>query len=564
MYKWYGAWHTPTCCSFTHNGVITLRAAAFRVRLVAIIAATLGVLLAVPSGHAAGSEPDTAGIEQPGTPCPTPDPSMPKRQLRAVWIASVVNIDWPSRPGLSVEQQQAEYRAWLDDAQHRRLNTVIVQVRPTADAFWPSTLEPWSEWLTGVQGRDPGYDPLEFLVREAHARNLEFHAWFNPYRVAMHADPSRLAPSHPARLHPDWIVPYGGRLYYNPGIPSVRDHVENAIMDAVTRYDIDGVHFDDYFYPYPVAGQQFDDEATYQQYGAGLFPNKADWRRDNTNRLIQELDQRIHAAKPWVKFGVSPFAVWRNRATDPEGSDTTAGVQTYDDLYADTRRWVREEWIDYLVPQVYWNIGFPPADYARLVPWWSAEVASTDVQLFIGQATYKVGTSTQSPAWFDPQEMPRHLTFNRAYPQVLGDVYFSAKDVRANRLGHMDLLVAQHYQRPALVPVASPSPGAGQPPHHPVITGVDRGADGVTVRWANTAGAAATEFAVYRFDGAVAVRACDLADASHLLAAVRGSGELMQSFTDGTAQQGQRYTYVLTALDRLHDESTPSPERVVH
>ncbi|MGH3994871.1 MAG: glycoside hydrolase family 10 protein, partial [Pseudonocardiaceae bacterium] len=354
-------------------------------------------------------------------------------------------------------------RGWLDDAQHRRLNTVIVQVRPTADAFWPSNFEPWSEWITGVQGQDPGYDPLQFAIDEAHARNLEFHAWFNPYRVAMHADPSRLHPSHPGRLHPEWIVSYGGRLYYNPGIPEVRAHVENAIMDAVQRYDIDGVHFDDYFYPYPVAGQQFNDEATYQQYGAG-FANKADWRRDNTNRLIQELDQRIHAAKPWVKFGVSPFAVWRNIATDPEGSDTRAGVQTYDDLYADTRHWVRQQWIDYLVPQVYWNIGFTPADYAVLVPWWSDEVDGTDVQLFIGQATYKVGTSTQDPAWFDPQEMPRHLTFNRAYPQVLGDVYFSAKDVRANRLSHMDLLVAQHYQRPALVPVASPSGNSGQAP----------------------------------------------------------------------------------------------------
>jgi len=539
-----------------------------RVRLVAIIAATLGVLLAVPSGYAAGLDPATAdteaGVElDQSLPCQTPDPFMPKRQLRAEWIASVVNIDWPSRPGLPVAQQQAEYRAWLDDAQRRKLNTVIVQVRPTADAFWPSNFEPWSEWITGVPGQDPGYDPLAFAVAEAHARNLEFHAWFNPYRVAMHADPSRLAPNHPARQHPDWILAYGGKLYYNPGIPEVRQHVENAIMDAVERYDIDGVHFDDYFYPYPVAGQVFGDEATYQQYGADRFPVKADWRRDNTNLLMQELDQRIHAAKPWVKFGVSPFAVWRNRGTDPEGSDTTAGVQTYDDLYADTRHWVRQEWIDYLVPQVYWNIGFAPADYAKIVPWWSNEIDGTDVQLFIGQATYKVGTSTQAPQWFDPQEMPRHLTFNQAYPQVLGDVYFSAKDVRANRLQHMDLLVAQHYQRPALVPVASPSAGAGQAPHHPVIVHADRGAGGVTLRWVDTAGSRSTEFAVYRFDGAVSVRDCHLADASHLLAAVRGTGDRLQSFTDTTAVSGQRYTYVVTALDRLHYESDPSPERVV-
>jgi uncharacterized lipoprotein YddW (UPF0748 family) len=541
-----------------------LRTRAFRV--LTTIAATLGVLLAVPPAQATDLRPDEATSDHTA-PCPAPDPNFPKHQLRAVWIASVVNIDWPSRPGLTVEQQRAEYLGWLDDAQRRRLNTVIVQVRPTADAFWPSAVEPWSEWLTGVQGQDPGYDPLEFLVREAHARNLEFHAWFNPYRVAMHADPSRLSPQHPARLHPDWLVTYGGRLYFNPGIPEVRTHVEDAIMDAVQGYDVDGVHFDDYFYPYPVAGQQFDDEATYQRYGAAQFPRKADWRRDNNDRLIQELDQRIHAAKPWVKFGVSPFAVWRNRATDPEGSDTTAGVQTYDDLYADTRRWVREQWLDYLVPQVYWNIGFPPADYAELVPWWSAEVTGTDVQLFVGQATYKVGTSTQSPAWFDPAEMPRHLTFNRAYPAVLGDVYFSAKDVRANRLGHMDLLVAQHYQRPALVPVASPSPAAaGQPPHRPVIADVDRTAAGVTLRWVDASHpqAPATSFAVYRFDGAAAVRACDLADASHLLATMRTSSDRLQAFTDVTAEPGRPYTYVLTALDRLQNESEPSPSRVVH
>jgi uncharacterized lipoprotein YddW (UPF0748 family) len=560
------------CCRFTHNEVIELASVAVRVRIVAAVAATLGVWLTVPSAAAVG------GLEQRLSPagitadsaCPAPDPGMPKRQLRAEWIASVVNIDWPSRPGLAVEQQQAEYRAWLDDAQRRRLNTVIVQVRPTADAFWPSSVEPWSEWLTGVQGQDPGYDPLAFLVAEAHARNLEFHAWFNPYRVAMHADPARLSPQNPARLHPDWVVPYGGRLYYNPGIPAVREHVENAIMDAVLRYDIDGVHFDDYFYPYPVAGQQFDDEATYQQYGAARFPRKADWRRDNNDRLIQELDQRIHAVKPWMKFGVSPFAVWRNRATDPAGSDTTAGVQTYDDLYADTRRWVHEQWIDYLVPQVYWNIGFAPADYGRIVPWWSAQVEGTDVQLFIGQATYKVGTSTQSPAWFDPSEMPRHLTFNQAYPRVLGDVYFSAKDVRANRLGHMDLLVGQHYQRPALVPVAVPAGSGGgagaEPPHRPLLADLDRVGDGgVTVRWVDASDPwqRATEFAVYRFDGAVDVRACDVVDAAHLLAALRSTGGRLQSFTDDTAEPGRAYTYAVTALDRLHNESEPSPARVL-
>jgi uncharacterized lipoprotein YddW (UPF0748 family) len=535
--------------------VIRLRDVASRIRIAALAAAAVGALVGVPAASAQEAPEDRPQVLT--TPCPTPDPNVQKRQLRAEWIASVVNIDWPSRTGLTPAQQQAEYIAWLDEAKGRKLNTVIVQIRPTADAFWPSPIEPWSQYLTGVPGQDPGYDPLEFLVREAHARNLEFHAWFNPYRVAMHGNRDQLAPNHPGRAHPEWITTYGGRLYYNPGIPEVRRLVEDAIMDAVLRYDIDGVHFDDYFYPYPVAGQVFDDEATYQQYGAGQFPVKADWRRNNVDLLIQELDQRIHQAKPWVKFGISPFAVWRNAATDPEGSATTAGVQTYDDLYADTRRWVREEWIDYLVPQVYWNIGFAPADYAVLVPWWSREVAGTDVQLFIGEATYKAGTSTQHPAWNDPQEISRHLTFNQDHPEVLGNVFFSAKDVRANRLGNMDIVEDTHYRHEALVPVADLGGGAPWPT---IITGADRTADGVRLRWLRNG---ATSYAVYRFDGAVLPRPCDLADGRNLLTTVRAAGGPLQSVMDVAAVEGQRYTYVVTALDRLHNESWPSLPRIV-
>ncbi|GAB3418065.1 family 10 glycosylhydrolase [Flindersiella endophytica] len=509
---------------------------------------------AATAGATAGA---TAAQADEAVTCPPPDPAVPKRQLRSYWIASVTNIDWPSRTGLTAEQQQTEYLGWLDLAQERQLNSVIVQIRPTADAFWPSPYEPWSRWLSGTQGTDPGYDPLAFAVRETHKRNLEFHAWFNPYRVSMNDKLEELAPNHPARLHPEWIVLYGGRYYYNPGIPEVRDFVEDAIMDAVEKYDIDGVHFDDYFYPYPVAGQVFNDDATYAQYGGG-FATKADWRRNNIDLLISELSQRIKAAKPWVKFGVSPFAVWRNKATDPEGSDTTAGVQTYDDLGADTRKWVREEWIDYIVPQVYWNIGFTAADYAKLIPWWSEQVAGTDVQLYIGQATYKVETSTQSPAWQDPSEMTKHLFFNRSYPQVSGDVYFSAIQVRANRLGHMDLLQADHYSRPALLPVM-PQLG-GWTPHAPAIVNARGESGGVRLTWADLQPASkrSTSYAIYRFDGKVRLDACDFTDATHLLTAVRGNGRALQAFTDSTAAAGKHYTYAVSALDRVANESRPS------
>jgi uncharacterized lipoprotein YddW (UPF0748 family) len=210
------------------------------------------------------------------------------------------------------------------------------------------------------------------------------------------------------------VLPYGGKLYYNPGLPEVRKFTIDAIMDAVRRYDIDAVHFDDYFYPYPVAGQVFDDAATYAQYGGGL--SLADWRRKNVDLLISELSGQIRSVKPWVQFGISPFAIWRNSSTDPAGSPTQGGVQTYDDLYADTVKWVRQGWIDYITPQVYWNIGFTIADYAKLVPWWSDIVAGTDVNLYIGHANHKVANPAQPAAWQVPEEMSKQLTFNRDYP----------------------------------------------------------------------------------------------------------------------------------------------------
>ncbi|MFF9171419.1 MULTISPECIES: glycoside hydrolase family 10 protein [unclassified Streptomyces] len=372
-------------------------------------------------------------------------------ELRGVWLATVENRDWPSQPGLSAAEQRAELLGHLDTAVRRRLNTVIFQVRPTADALWPSPYEPWSQYLTGTQGKDPGWDPLGTAVAEAHARGLQLHAWFNPYRVANHDDPSRLVATHPARRHPDWVVSYGGRLYYNPGLPEVRNFVEDAMLDAVRRYPLDGVHFDDYFYPYPVAGQTFDDDEAYDTYGGG-HPSRAAWRRHNIDSLIREMGARTKALRPTTRFGVSPFGVWRNSSTDTRGSDTRAGVQSYDDLYADTRTWVREHWVDYLVPQLYWNIGLEAADYATLVPWWAQVAQGTPTRLYVGEALYKVGDPAQPAAWQDPAELSRHLTLAKKYPQVCGHVFFSAKEVAADPLGAMSRVVADHYGQPANPP----------------------------------------------------------------------------------------------------------------
>ncbi|WP_103514823.1 glycoside hydrolase family 10 protein [Streptomyces sp. SM10] len=393
---------------------------------------------------------DAVAAHGPGTPRHRHRRAEPG-ELRGVWIATVANLDWPSAPGLSAAAQETELIAHLDRAVDLRLNAVVLQVRPTADALWPSSYEPWAQCLTGVQGKDPGWDPLGTAVREAHARGLELHAWFNPYRVANHTDPSRLVASHPARLHPDRVLPYGGKLYYNPGLPEVRKFVQDAMLDAVSRYAVDAVHWDDYFYPYPVAGQVFDDDAAYETYG-GDFASKAAWRRDNTDRLVRETAARIAEVRPGVRFGISPFAVWRNSSTDPLGSDTAAGVQTYDDLHADTRKWVKEGWIDYICPQIYWNIGFSAADYAKLLPWWAETVRGTGVGLYVGEALYKAGDPAQPAAWQDPAELSRHLDLAAGHPEVGGHVYFSAKQVKADPIGAMAQVVADHYQVRARTP----------------------------------------------------------------------------------------------------------------
>jgi len=372
-------------------------------------------------------------------------------EMRGVWVATVTNRDWPSKAGLTADAQRAELIALLDKAVERRLNAVIFQVRPAADALWPSPYEPWSQVLTGTQGKAPGWDPLGTAVKEAHARGLELHAWFNPYRVANHADPTKLVASHPARKHPDWVVTYGGKLYYNPGLPEVRAFVEKAILDAVRKYPVDAVHFDDYFYPYPVAGQTFDDDAAYDRYG-GDFANRADWRRSNIDKLILETAAAIKRIRPTTQFGVSPFGVWRNAATDPLGSDTRAGVQSYDDNFADTRKWVRDGWIDYIVPQLYWNIGFAAADYAKLVSWWAKQAQGSRTKVYLGEALYKAGDPAQAAPWQDPAELSRHLTLARRYKEARGHVFFAAREVASDPIGAMARVVADHYQKPATAP----------------------------------------------------------------------------------------------------------------
>lgn len=461
----------------------------------------------------------------------TADADHPKRELRGVWIATTQNIDWPSKAGLSADRQKAEYVKILDSAARRNLNAVFVQVRPASDALYKSSLEPWSQYLTGTAGKDPGWDPLPFLIDEAHKRGMEFHAWFNPYRASYGASTAELPAGHPARKHPDWTVKYGGRLYYNPGLPAVREHVTKVITDVVDRYDVDGVHFDDYFYPYPVAGAKFDDTAAFRKYGKGA--KLAEWRRGNVNTLVAEVDKAVHRAKGHVKFGISPFGIWRNKSNDPTGS-STSGMSAYDSIYADAREWIKSGTVDYVLPQLYWPRGHKLADYTTLARWWSGEVKGTDVQLYIGHGLYRVG-SKDDKAWTKPGELSGQVGVNRSSKQVDGSVYFSAKQLLTNPLKAMDRVAKAHYGRPALLPL-NKSLG-GQAP--PAPAGAK--ASGARLSWTPSAGARA--YAVYQVPKSG--KDCHTTDARNLVAVVSDPSYAVKSAG----------TYLVTSLDRLQHES---------
>lgn len=518
-----------------------------------LLACTLAVLAALPGVSPVAAATNVAY----GSNCPvTPqEAQFPKSQMRAVWVSTVANIDWPTAKGLSIAKQQQQFITILNKVQQMHMNTVVVQIRPAADALYPSNLFPWSQYLMGVQGQNPGYDPLAFMLKQAHERNIQFQAWFNPYRVSLQSDITRLAPNNPARLHPDWVIKYGTQLYFNPGLPQVRAYITKGIMEVVNKYNVDGVHLDDYFYPYPIAGRTFSDQATYQRYGAG-FSNIGDWRRNNVNLLVKRVHDAIKKARPYVSFGISPFGVWRNQSTDPTGSATQAGVQDYDDLYADTRTWIKNNWLDYITPQIYWSIGFAPAAYDVLVPWWAHEVDGTRVQLYTGMAVYKIGTSTQSPAWSDPNEMPRQLTLNNKYPEVKGSMFFSMKELFQNPLGFTDNLSKNIYKHPALVPPAySADPGV---PHRAILYRADQTSKGVQLKWADFPSNKSASYAIYRFAGNIHAHQCDFQDSENLLATVHRANGFLQSFIDTTAVAGQPYTYYVTALDRFNNESKPS------
>ncbi|WP_064616601.1 glycoside hydrolase family 10 protein [Streptobacillus moniliformis] len=342
------------------------------------------------------------------------------KNLKGVWAATVVNLDFPKTT--SMEEQKREIDEMMENIKKWGLNAVFFHVRPAADALYNSEFEPWSIYLTGTQNRHPGYDPLEYAIKAAHKRGIELHAWINPYRAAMNTDLNKLSDKSIVKRKPEWIFEYDGKFYMNPGNPEVVNYVSKAIEEIVEKYDIDGLHLDDYFYPYPSATLKLGDnvdQKEFEKYGSE-YNSRGDWRRDNVNNMIKNLSVSVHKIKPNLSFGVSPFGIWRNYETDARGSKTK-GLQSYDSLYADSLKWMKEGWVDYIAPQIYWNIGFEKADYEELVKWWAEKSKETNTSLYVGHGVYKY---IEPKPWKDSKELEKQLKLNEKYDAVKGSIFF--------------------------------------------------------------------------------------------------------------------------------------------
>lgn len=376
----------------------------------------------------------------------------PKTEFRGFWIATVVNIDWPKNGNDAIDKQKSDYLEILNFYQDLKFNAAIVQIRTAGDAFYDSDYSPWSRFLTGEEGKAPNSEEslLKWMIDEAHHRGMEFHAWLNPYRATFDLKTEILSPAHDFNLHPEWMLKYGKKYYYNPGLPEVRQRMISVIDEIVANYDIDAIHFDDYFYPYTIKDEIFRDSQTYDFY---KLPDQSlgDWRRSNMDSLIKNSFQTIKARKPWVQFGVSPFGVWKNKSTDPKGSDTKAGQTTYENLYADPLLWMEKGWLDYIVPQVYWSIDLEVASHQKILSWWATNSKNTN--LYIGNGPYKIRNNSDK-AWDKKKELPNQLTLARNTEAVTGNVFFSAKSLMQNNTDVVKSLKKKYYKHKALPPIS--------------------------------------------------------------------------------------------------------------
>ena len=350
-----------------------------------------------------------------------------KSEFRAVWIATINNIDWPSKPNLSVDDQKKEFLLLLDTFQKFNLNVVIFQVRAASDTFYPSQTEPWSHFLTGKQGKPPVpfYDPLLWAIEMCHQRGMELHAWFNPFRVR-NLGLYQLDPNSFAAKHPQYVREFDKKLFLDPGYPEVRNHVQKVISEVARNYDVDAILLDDYFYPYPVEGKKFGDDKSFASYGREFYPKRRnDWRRENINKFVSAIHDTLQRINPKIKFGISPFGIWRNKSLDANGSPGLRGSSSYDDLYADVRKWLKEGWIDYVIPQLYWEKGNRFGDFASMVQWWSENCFGKP--LYIGQALYK--STAAKNGWSNPIEINEQINFLRTNEKVRGFAFYSAANM---------------------------------------------------------------------------------------------------------------------------------------
>ncbi len=468
----------------------------------------------------------------------------PKREFRGAWIATVTNIDWPT--GTNTLSQKQQLISILDGLKALNINAIMFQIRPECDALYQSNIEPWSRWLTGTQGLAPSpfYDPLQFAIEEAHKRGMELHAWFNPYRAERSVGNYPLSPEHVINKHPDWILQVGTVKFLNPGLQAVRNYVTSVFMDVARRYDVDGIHIDDYFY---VEGITTQDSQTFADYPRG-FTNIGDWRRDNVNLLIKEINDSLMSVKPWIKWGVSPRGIWRNGV--PPG---IIGNDNYSTIYCDAMAWLHDKSIDYINPQLYWAFG-GGQDYGKLMPWWADSAGANGRHMYVGHAVYRIGNP------FTATEIPRQIRLNRTDNDCQGSVMYNTSSTLANPLGFSDSLKNDLYRYPALPPVMN---WKDVIPPNPIqnlrFERLANGQAGLTWDLPETAsdGDSAYRYVVYRFEKSN-VNSNDL-DSSKNILNVEGSRQSIP----GTPSGSGPYYFVVTALDRNFNESTMSEALMV-
>ncbi|MCD8194543.1 MAG: family 10 glycosylhydrolase, partial [Tannerellaceae bacterium] len=474
-------------------------------------------------------------------------PVSPKREFRGAWIQTAFQEEYKN---MSVKELKADFIRKLDYLQKCGINAIIFQVRPEADAFYRSDIEPWSRFYTGRQGKAPegDFDVMEFLIAACHERNMEFHAWLNPYRASTSGS-TVFADSHIYHKNPDWFVIYNKQVLFDPGLPESRQFICRVVRDIVSRYDIDAIHMDDYFYPYPVAGLPFPDDYSFKKYGLSRGYTEAqrgEWRRENVNTLISELKRTILLAKPWVRFGISPFGIYRNKKSTPDGSGSnTNGLQNYDDLYADVTHWVKQGWIDYNIPQIYWEIGHTAADYTTLIKWWDQHTYGG--HMYIGQdvaRTMKAGQLTEK------------MGYERNLPHLMGNCFWPANEILWNNGGIADSLKRNYHRYPALIPAYTHM--HDRAPAEVSGLKTEWTADGYILHWkarqSTTNPELASYFVIYCFDTNEPI---DLTNTRKIVAITRETQYVLPY------EKGKRkYRYVVTAVDRFHNENKGKIKKV--